>query len=244
LAHSRGRGGQARELSRRQLSKVAAYFANRASDGVALLCGFAERLLCLRFLTTSICPRLHLLFSPFLPLCSGPISREPSLWLSGRAHPSRTESTGFRIRQIHPFWSALVCDCHGGLRRRPLRHGQLRCEDCTVVDFGARILGLAHRGNLPRPAEPQYARFAATLLGITVLALVLFAYLPLTITQASDVANGLNYLAIHLAPAGAAFFLAGALPAAISELPPFLKSSDPVFASRQVLKRLARYHRA
>src|SRR6476661_6041594 len=23
------------------------------------------------------------------------------------------------------------------------------CEDCTVVDFGARILGLAHRGNLP-----------------------------------------------------------------------------------------------
>ena len=142
------------------------------------------------------------------------------------------------------FWSALVCDCHGGLRRRPLRHGQLRCEDCTVVDFGARILGLAHRGNLPRPAEPQYARFAATLLGITVLALVLFAYLPLTITQASDVANGLNYLAIHLAPAGAAFFLAGALPAAISELPPFLKSSDPVFASRQVLKRLARYHRA
>jgi hypothetical protein len=50
-----------------------------------------------------------------------------------------------------------------------------------------------------------------------VLALVLFAYLPLTITQASDVANGLNYLLIHLAPAGAAFFLAGALPAAISE---------------------------
>ena len=49
------------------------------------------------------------------------------------------------------------------------------------------------------------------------LALVLFAYLPLTITQASDVANGLNYLLIHLAPAGAAFFLAGALPAAISE---------------------------
>jgi hypothetical protein len=50
-----------------------------------------------------------------------------------------------------------------------------------------------------------------------VLVLVLFAYLPLTITKASDVANRLNYLAIHFALARAAFFLAGALPAAISE---------------------------
>jgi uncharacterized membrane protein len=77
---------------------------------------------------------------------------------------------------------------------------------------GAIFLGCA-LGLLSR----KYARFAATLLGITVLALVLFAYLPLTITKASDVANGLNYLAIHFALAGAAFFLAGALPAAISE---------------------------
>jgi hypothetical protein len=50
-----------------------------------------------------------------------------------------------------------------------------------------------------------------------VLVLVPFAYLPLTITKASEVANGLNYLAIHFALAGAAIFLDGTLPAAISE---------------------------
>ena len=75
---------------------------------------------------------------------------------------------------------------------------------------GAIFLGCA-LGRLSRKYAP------ATLLGITVLVLVLFAYLPLTITKASDVANGLNYLAIHFALARAAFFLAGALPAAISE---------------------------
>jgi hypothetical protein len=38
LAHSRGRGGQARELSSRRLSMVAAFFfANRASDGAAFI---------------------------------------------------------------------------------------------------------------------------------------------------------------------------------------------------------------
>jgi uncharacterized membrane protein len=71
----------------------------------------------------------------------------------------------------------------------------------TAAIFLGCALGLLSR---------KYARFAATLLGITVLARVLFAYLPLTITKASEVANGLNYLAIH-------FTLAGALPAAISE---------------------------
>jgi hypothetical protein len=38
-------------------------------NGAALLCGFAEQLPCLRFLTT--------------PLCSGLTSQEPPLWLSG-----------------------------------------------------------------------------------------------------------------------------------------------------------------
>ena len=44
---------------------------------------------------------------------------------------------------------------------------------------GAIFLGCA-LGLLSR----KYARFAATLLGITVLVLVLFVYLPLTITKA------------------------------------------------------------
>jgi len=51
---------------------------------------------------------------------------------------------------------------------------------------------------------------SATLLEITVLLLVPFACLPLTITKGSEVANGLNYLPIH-------FALAGALSAAVSE---------------------------
>lgn len=86
------------------------------------------------------------------------------------------------------------------------------------MDSGARILGLTGAiflgcalGRLSRKYAP------ATLLGITVLVLVLFAYLPLTISKACDVANGLSYLAIHFALARAAFFRAGALPAAISE---------------------------
>jgi uncharacterized membrane protein YbjE (DUF340 family) len=77
---------------------------------------------------------------------------------------------------------------------------------------GAIFLGCAF-GLLSR----RYARFAATLLGITVLVLILFVYLSLTIAKASDVANGLNYLAIRFALAVAAFFLAGALPVTISE---------------------------
>lgn len=60
----------------------------------------------------------------------------------------------------------------------------------------------------------KYARSAATVLGVTVLALALFIYLPITIAKASDIANGLNYLAIHLALAGAALLLARSLPAA------------------------------
>ena len=49
------------------------------------------------------------------------------------------------------------------------------------------------------------------------LVLILFVYIPLTVAKASDVANGLNYLAIHLALAGVAFFLAEASPATMSE---------------------------
>lgn len=60
----------------------------------------------------------------------------------------------------------------------------------------------------------KHARSAATLVGATVLILVLFVYVPLTIGKRSDVANGLNYLAIHLALAGAVLLVAGASPAA------------------------------
>jgi len=81
--------------------------------------------------------------------------------------------------------------------------------------FWAYLTGAIFLGCTLGLLSRKYPRFAATLLGITVL--VLFVYLPLTITKASDVANGLNCLAIHFALAGAAFFLAGALPAAISE---------------------------
>jgi len=78
----------------------------------------------------------------------------------------------------------------------------------TGVTFIGCALGLLSR---------RYARFAATILGIIVLVLLLFVYIPLTVAKASDVANGLNYLAIHLALAGVAFFLAEASPATMSE---------------------------
>jgi hypothetical protein len=65
----------------------------------------------------------------------------------------------------------------------------------------------------------KYARFAAMLLGASVLVSVLFVYVPLTVANASDVANGLNYLAIHLALAGAALLLAGSLPARVQHMP-------------------------
>jgi hypothetical protein len=59
----------------------------------------------------------------------------------------------------------------------------------------------------------KHARSAATALSLTLLVLTLFVYLPLTVANASDIASGLNYLAIHLALAGTALFLAGSLPA-------------------------------
>jgi hypothetical protein len=50
-----------------------------------------------------------------------------------------------------------------------------------------------------------------------VLVSALFVYLPLTIAKASDVANGLNYLAIHFALAGSVLMLARSLPAVEGE---------------------------
>lgn len=51
----------------------------------------------------------------------------------------------------------------------------------------------------------RYARIAAKTLGVAVLATVLVTYIPLTIAKASDIASGLNYLAINCALAGVAF---------------------------------------
>ncbi len=58
----------------------------------------------------------------------------------------------------------------------------------------------------------KQTRLAATTLGLTVMLLIVFVYLPLTIARAADIASGLNYLAIHFALAGSAFFLASAMP--------------------------------
>lgn len=55
------------------------------------------------------------------------------------------------------------------------------------------------------------ARLAAASLGIWVLFLVFLVYLPLVIEKPLDIANALNYLAIHSALAGAALLLADAL---------------------------------
>lgn len=61
------------------------------------------------------------------------------------------------------------------------------------------------------------AKGAATAVGFWVLVITFFVYVPLTISKASDVADGLNYLAIHFALAGAALMLADALPADIPQ---------------------------
>lgn len=58
------------------------------------------------------------------------------------------------------------------------------------------------------------ARIAAIWLGIFVFAIVLFVYLPIAVSNLSDVANGLNYLGDSLAFSGTALLLAGALPVA------------------------------
>jgi uncharacterized membrane protein len=58
----------------------------------------------------------------------------------------------------------------------------------------------------------KQARLAAPGLGIMVLLLVLFIYLPILIANPADIGNGLNYLVDTLALSGSALALAGALP--------------------------------
>jgi uncharacterized membrane protein len=57
----------------------------------------------------------------------------------------------------------------------------------------------------------KQAPLAASALGIWMVFLVFLVYLPRVIEKPLDIANGLNYLAIHSALAGAALLLAGAL---------------------------------
>ncbi|MGB2668275.1 MAG: hypothetical protein WAK48_30080, partial [Candidatus Acidiferrum sp.] len=56
------------------------------------------------------------------------------------------------------------------------------------------------------------ARLAATCVGVMVLLLELFVYLPMWGAQFSDIGGGLDYFADTLAFAGAALLLADALP--------------------------------
>ena len=53
-------------------------------------------------------------------------------------------------------------------------------------------------------------RLAATYLGIMVLVLLSFVYLPMVVSNPSDIENGLNYFVSTLAFSGAAFLLAAA----------------------------------
>lgn len=55
-------------------------------------------------------------------------------------------------------------------------------------------------------------RLAAMCLGFMVLLLLLFVFLPLVVSNPSDIDNGLNYFASTLAFSGVAFLLAGAIP--------------------------------
>ena len=57
------------------------------------------------------------------------------------------------------------------------------------------------------------ARLAATYLGIMVLLVVLFVYLPIEVAYASSIANGLNYFTDTLVLSGAALLLADAISA-------------------------------
>jgi uncharacterized membrane protein YphA (DoxX/SURF4 family) len=55
------------------------------------------------------------------------------------------------------------------------------------------------------------ARLAATYLGIMILLVVLFVYLPILVAYASSIANGLNYFTDTLVLSGAALLLADAI---------------------------------
>jgi uncharacterized membrane protein len=56
------------------------------------------------------------------------------------------------------------------------------------------------------------ARLAATYLGIMILLICLFIYLPIVVAIPSDIGNGLNYFVDTLLFSGAALLLADALP--------------------------------
>lgn len=56
-------------------------------------------------------------------------------------------------------------------------------------------------------------RLAATYLGLAVLVLLAFVYLPMVIAKPSDIDNSLNYFVSTLAFSGVAFLLASAMPA-------------------------------
>ncbi|HXN99911.1 MAG TPA: hypothetical protein VN881_12620 [Candidatus Acidoferrales bacterium] len=60
------------------------------------------------------------------------------------------------------------------------------------------------------------ARLAATYLGIMILLVVLFVYLPILVAYASSIANGLNYFTDTLVLSGAALLLADAINATVS----------------------------
>jgi uncharacterized membrane protein len=60
-------------------------------------------------------------------------------------------------------------------------------------------------------------RTSANLLGTMTLILIALVYIPLTLQNASNIALGLNYLAIHFALAGELFLLAAALPKEMAE---------------------------
>ena len=64
----------------------------------------------------------------------------------------------------------------------------------------------------------RYARPASVLIAVTVLVIIPLVYVPLTITKASDIAGGLNYLVMHFAMAASALMVASALPSTSAAL--------------------------
>ena len=101
-----------------------------------------------------------------------------------------------------------------------------------VHTFWAYVSGLVFVVSGIAILNKRYARRAANVLGLSVLLLIVLVYIPLTVSKATDIANGLNYLAIHFALAGAAFLLAEALPTdAVDE------SRSAAEANRPVLRR-------
>ena len=75
----------------------------------------------------------------------------------------------------------------------------------------------------------KQARLVATWLGIVILLIVLFIYLPIEIASPADIGNALNYFVDTLAFAGTVLILASALPA------------EPFAASRKSIKVTANY---